>query len=247
LRFAGKPFAFAFQPIVDIDTGTVFAYEALIRGVNGEGAAVVLAQYAGESLLRLDHEARCCAIQVAASLDLRQSLSLNFSPAVLEQIPDSIGATIAAATDAGLSANQLILEATEAAVIKDPGQFAARINSYRRAGVRLAIDDFGAGYAGLNLLAEFQPDIVKIDMGLVRGIESSGPRQSIARAIIQVCDELGLDVIVEGVETRDEFHWFAQRGARLFQGFFFAKPAFEELAKPAIPRRARRARVATPD
>jgi blue light- and temperature-responsive anti-repressor len=81
---------------------------------------------------------------------------------------------------------------------------------------------------------------VKIDMGLVRGIDSKGPRQAIARAIIQVCTELGLDIIVEGVESRAEVQWFAQRGVRLFQGFLFARPAFERLLAPAIPVRSQR-------
>ena len=108
-------------------------------------------------------------------------------------------------------------------------------NSYRRDGLRIAIDDFGAGYSGLNLLADFQPDIVKLDMKLVRGIESHGPRQAIVRAIAQASNDLGINVIAEGVETTDEYLWFRDEGITLFQGYLFARPGFEELALPQFP------------
>jgi EAL domain-containing protein (putative c-di-GMP-specific phosphodiesterase class I) len=160
---------------------------------------------------------------------------LNFAPLALDLFPDAIEATLAAAARAGIQPSQIILEMTEGAVIADPRGFAGRINRYRARGIRLAIDDFGAGYAGLNLLAEFQPDIVKIDMGLVRDIDGSGPRQAIARGVIQVCRDLGLDVIVEGVESSAELEWFYRRGARLFQGFLIGRPSFETLTHPVRP------------
>jgi EAL domain-containing protein (putative c-di-GMP-specific phosphodiesterase class I) len=111
-------------------------------------------------------------------------------------------------------------------------------------GIKLAIDDFGAGYSGLNLLAEFQPDQVKIDMNLVRGIEKHGPRQAIVRGIAQVCVDLGIDVIAEGVETLQEFRWFEDQGIRLFQGYLFAKPAFEQFPAAFYPERIVSPRVA---
>jgi EAL domain-containing protein (putative c-di-GMP-specific phosphodiesterase class I) len=93
--------------------------------------------------------------------------------------------------------------------------------------MQVAIDDFGAGFSGLNLLAEFQPDMIKLDMNLLRHIESRSPRQSIVRAIITVCNDLGIDVVAEGVETADEFSWLENEGVRLFQGYLFARPEFE--------------------
>lgn len=94
-------------------------------------------------------------------------------------------------------------------------------------GLKVAIDDFGAGYSGPNLLANFQPDQIKLDLTLVRGIESHGPRQAIVRAVGQACNDLGIDVIAEGVKTVGEYTWLATEGVRLFQGYLFAKPAFE--------------------
>jgi blue light- and temperature-responsive anti-repressor len=130
---------------------------------------------------------------------------------------------------------RIIVEATEVEAIGDQARFAHVVNEYRRAGIRLAIDDFGAGHAGLSLLSEFQPDIVKLDMGLARGIHAHGPRQAIVRAIAQVCVDLGIDFVVEGVESVDEFGWFNDQGVRLFQGYLFAKPMFEGMPPFRIP------------
>jgi EAL domain-containing protein (putative c-di-GMP-specific phosphodiesterase class I) len=99
----------------------------------------------------------------------------------------------------------------------------------------LAIDDFGAGYSGLNLLASFQPDQVKLDMELIHGIESHGPRQAIVRAVSQVCYDLGIDLIAEGVETMGEYRWLANAGVRLLQGYVLAKPAFESFPMVNYP------------
>jgi len=89
-----------------------------------------------------------------------------------------------------------------------------------------AIDDFGAGHAGLNLLAEFQPDLLKLDLRLVRNIERNGPKQAIVRGIRRTCTDLGIEIIAEGVESKDEYRWFRDEGVKLFQGYLFARPAF---------------------
>jgi len=99
----------------------------------------------------------------------------------------------------------------------------------------VAIDDFGAGFSGLNLLADFQPDQVKLDMNLIRGVERHGPRQAIVRATNQICFELGIDVIAEGVQTAVEYAWLASQGIHLYQGYLFAKPGFESLPSVYYP------------
>jgi EAL domain-containing protein (putative c-di-GMP-specific phosphodiesterase class I) len=229
---------FAFQPIIDVEARAIFAYEALVRGRSGESAKSVLGHLAGEQLERFDRDARIEAVRLAASLGLTTGLSLNFLSRTLESLPDAITSTLAAAKAYGLSASQLILEVTEDELIADPAGFAARINAYRAQGLRLALDDFGAGYAGLNLLADFQPDIVKLDMHLVRDIDSKGPRQAIIKAILLVCRDLGLDVLAEGVETESEFRWLERRGVTLFQGYLFGKPALGRLPEAYFPTQA---------
>jgi EAL domain-containing protein (putative c-di-GMP-specific phosphodiesterase class I) len=145
--------------------------------------------------------------------------------------------TVEAAHRALLPIERLVMEVTEGAVIEDMDHFAERINEYRGLGLKVAFDDFGAGYSGLNLLADFQPDQIKLDMKLVRNIDHHGPRQSIVRAIGQVCIDLGIDVIAEGVETAEEYTWLANEGVQLFQGYLFAKPAFESFPPVHYPEK----------
>jgi EAL domain-containing protein (putative c-di-GMP-specific phosphodiesterase class I) len=224
--------SFAFQPIVDIESHQVFAYEALIRGRANESAGTVLGALEPADLHIFDRGARIHAIELAASLGLSTGLSLNFLPRSLETFSDAISSTIEAARAAQLSEQQIYLEVTEGEMIRDLAGFSASINQYRSSGIHLAIDDFGAGHSGLNMLAEFQPDVIKIDMHLVRDIDSRGPRQAIVRAVIQACLELGIDVVAEGVETQAEYRWFKRAGVNLFQGHLFGRPGFESLPEP---------------
>jgi blue light- and temperature-responsive anti-repressor len=222
-------YSYAFQPIVDAEAGSVFAHEALIRGPCGESAASVLAAVEPNCLHAFDRDSRITAILLAARLGLPGLLSLNFLPHALVTLPDAIDSMLVAAEQAGVSARKLILEVTEGEIIHDTQRFAEQLNAYRARGLRLAIDDFGAGYSGLNLLVDFQPDVVKLDMKLVRGIDTHGPRQAIARAVVQACDDLGIEVIAEGIESEQEYRWFKRIGVRLFQGYLFGGPAFESL------------------
>jgi EAL domain-containing protein (putative c-di-GMP-specific phosphodiesterase class I) len=224
--------SFAFQPIVDIESRKVFAYEALVRGRSNEPAGAVFAALPSSRLHAFDRAARIKAIGLAASLGLTTGLSLNFLPKSLETLPDAISSTIDAVRQAGLSERKMYLEVTEGELIDDLAGFSTTINQYRSSGIHLAIDDFGAGHSGLNLLADFQPDVIKIDIHLVRDIDSKGPRQAIVRAVIQACDELGIEVIAEGIETELEYRWFKRAGVRLFQGYLFGRPAFESLPTP---------------
>ncbi len=96
-------------------------------------------------------------------------------------------------------------------------------------GFTTALDDFGAGHSGLTLLARFQPDVVKLDMRLVRGIDSNSQRRIIVEAVVALCGRLGIRVVAEGVETRAELDAVRSTGIDLVQGFLLAKPAFEKL------------------
>lgn len=96
-------------------------------------------------------------------------------------------------------------------------------------GFKTAIDDFGAGHSGLNLLAEFQPDCIKLDMALTRNIDKDRVRRAIVRGIMGTCRELKMEVIAEGVETQGECLALQDEGITIFQGYLFAKPGFEHL------------------
>lgn len=228
-------FSFAFQPIVDIRSGTAYSHEALVRGLANESAWQVLERHAGAQATAFDGACRARAIEVACRIGVDTHLNLNFIPSAAAGPRFGLESTIEAARHHGFPLDRIIVEATETEAISDHAAFAASVKEHRRAGLQFAIDDFGAGYSGLNLLAEFQPDMVKLDMALVRGIESHGPRQAIMRAIHQVCVDLGIDVVVEGVETVGEFAWCRAQGIHLYQGYLFAKPMFETMPAFEIP------------
>jgi blue light- and temperature-responsive anti-repressor len=226
-RMSDTTFTFAFQPIVNPLTCEVVSYEALIRGVHHEGASEILSKIPADRLYLFDQTARVRAISLAAQLGIRCDLNLNFYPLSLYASAESVLSTIPAAAKNHLPVHHIVLEVVEGEVIGDQGRFAELFNEYRALGVKVAIDDFGAGYSGLNLLANFQPDQIKLDMCLIDGIQGHGPRQSIVRAILQVCRDLEIDVIAEGVETVGEYKWLLNAGVKLFQGYLFARPAFE--------------------
>ena len=194
-------FEYAFQPIVDINSKTIFAHEALIRGPSGEGAYSVLSQVNDENSYRFDQACRVKAVKTAAELELRGFLSINFMPNAVYKPELCISTTLAAAKKYNFPANNIIFEFTEQEEIKDTNHLINIVNTYKKLGFKTALDDFGAGYAGLNLLASFQPDIIKIDMDLIRDINISKSRQVIVKAVTRMCEELNVTVLAEGVET----------------------------------------------
>ena len=116
----------------------------------------------------------------------------------------------------------------------DPVHFAEIIANYEQTRFGPELHDSGAGQAGLNLLARFQPDIIKLDMELIRGLDTSMPRRMIVNAVVKMCDSLGVTVIAEGIETAGELDALRTMGVRYVQGFYFAKPEFEALPPVAL-------------
>lgn len=226
----------AFQPIVDIERHEVFAYEALIRGMQGESAESLLGRITPDTRYAFDQACRVKAVELAARLGITCFVSINFLPNAVYQAATCIRATLQAARRAGFPTSRLIFEITENEQLVEKEHLKGIIREYRRQGFRTAIDDFGAGYSGLNLLAEFQPDMIKLDMALVRAVDTDPVRQAIVTGILGVCRALGIKVIAEGIEHDGEFRLLRQMGVDLFQGFLFARPAFEALPAVRWPR-----------
>lgn len=224
---------FAFQPIVDVALGTAWAYEALVRGTEGQGARWVLDQVTAENRYRFDQVCRVKAIKAAASLGLSTRLSLNFLPNAVYRPEVCIRTTLEAARANGFPVDHIVFEVTEGEHVSDGPWLASILREYQRLGFLTAIDDFGAGYAGLTLLADFQPDVIKLDMSLVRHVDTSRARQAIARGLLRTCQELGITVIAEGIESVGERDFFAHEGVVLMQGYLFARPAFRALTAVA--------------
>ncbi|WP_036177341.1 EAL domain-containing protein [Massilia sp. 9096] len=227
---AGIEFAFAFQPIVSFEKQTVFAHEALARGPEGQPANSVLSQVTWENRHRFDQECRTRAIEQAAALQMGESLSINFIPNAVANPRACIQRTLRAAANCGFELSRLIFEVTESEKLVDAETLVRIFREYRKLGIKTAIDDFGAGYAGLNLLARFQPDIVKIDIDLIRDIDANKTKQIIVENIVNLCEKLGIVALAEGVETFDERDCLSSLGIDLMQGFLFARPAFRAIA-----------------
>jgi len=234
-----KPLGFgikmAFQPIVDISRKNVFAHEALVRGENGEGAGRILGQVTEDNKYTFDQTCRVKAIETASRIQLPGNLSINFMPNAIYDPETCLEMTLATARKTGFDRNKIIFEVTEQEQVVSQEFLVDVFEAYRKEGFRTAIDDFGSGYAGLNLLADFQPDILKIDMKLVRDINQNKVKQTLVRSIQQIGEELGIQLIAEGIETEDEYKYLRDTGITLMQGYFFQKPmveAFQDINFP---------------
>ena len=233
------PITMAFQPIVDVSTETVFAYEALVRGQDGGGAGSVLAQVSPENRYAFDQLCRTTAIEWASNLDLTAdgaSLSINFLPNAVYEPRACIRATLAAAMRTSFPVSRIIFEFTEDEAM-DIDHILNILRSYRAMGFKTAIDDFGAGFAGLGLLSKFQPDIVKLDMALIRGIDIDRVKRVIVSNTLNMLRDLGVEPVCEGVETLGEYAVLRDLGVSLMQGYLLGRPMIEGLSPVSWPGR----------
>lgn len=228
-------FTIAFQPIVDVRERTVFAYEALVRGLNGEGALEILGRVNDRNKYAFDQACRVKAVERAASAGIDCYVSINFLPNAIYEPANCIRATLHAARKFGFPANKLLFEMTERETLLDPAHLRSISKEYQKQGFKTAIDDYGAGYAGLTLLADFQPDIVKLDMSLARHIDRDPVRQAIVRGVMVTMAALDIEVIAEGVEDEAECEWLMGVGIHLFQGHLFARAQVGPLPIVAWP------------
>lgn len=227
----GFDFSMAFQPIVNTTSQTVYAQEALVRGLEGQGGGRhVFENVNKDNRYRFDQACRVKAIKLAAELNIQSKLSINVMPNAVYKPELCIRTTLEAVQIYNFPIERIIFEVTEGEPINDHAHLQDIIQSYQLQGFITAIDDFGAGYAGLNLLSNMQTDLVKLDMALVRNIHNDSVRQTISRGIITVCDDLNITVIAEGIESADELQVLQEMGIELFQRFYFARPRFESLA-----------------
>jgi EAL domain-containing protein (putative c-di-GMP-specific phosphodiesterase class I) len=229
----GFEFTMAFQPIVNVRTRSFYAYEALVRGVNGESAASILDRVNDSNRYRFDQACRVKAIDLAVKLGLLGipdcKLSINFLPNAVYRAETCIRATLEAARQFAMPLDRLMFEVTEGERVENPQHLKSIFEEYARQGFTTAMDDFGSGYSGLNLLATFQPKVLKIDMALTRGIDQDKVRQAIVEGILLVARRLRIVVIAEGIETAEECAALCTLGIELMQGYYFARPQLETL------------------
>jgi EAL domain-containing protein (putative c-di-GMP-specific phosphodiesterase class I) len=237
-------FTMAFQPIVDVEASRVFAYEALVRGPEGQSAASILDQVTDANRYNFDQLCRIRAITLASRLRVARTgarLSMNFMPGSVCSTASCIQLTLKTASECGIAPDRLIFEITEAEKVRDPAYLRKIVSEYRRYGFQVALDDFGAGYCGLNLLADLPTDIVKLDMNLTRDLNRRPKALAIVRQMVELAHTLGISIIAEGIENLQEYDALRTCGIHLMQGYLFAKPALEALPPFSLPEDRRMA------
>jgi EAL domain-containing protein (putative c-di-GMP-specific phosphodiesterase class I) len=228
----------AFQPIVDVTSNSVFAYEALVRGPEGQSALSVLSQVTEQNRYAFDQNCRVKAITLAARLGLAEAgahLSINFMPGAVYSPVACIQLTLKTARDCGFPASRLIFEVTENEQVLDPSHLASIVTEYQRQGFHVALDDFGASYSGLNLLADLPANIIKLDMQLTRNLHHRPTAAAIVRHMVLLGQTIGSKIVAEGIETAEEYTVLRDCGVSLMQGYLFARPAFEALPTFQLP------------
>ncbi len=216
----------AFQPIVSWSEKRVIAHEALMRSSEPALPDVGAVLDAAERLNRVEEVGRRVR-ELAARAPAAPGLFVNLHPRDL--LDDELYSRRAPL--AGI-AQRVVLEVTERASLDGVPDVRARIAELRRLGYRIALDDLGAGYAGLGSFAQLEPDFVKLDMGLVRELQRAPTKQKLVRSMRLLCGEMSIGVISEGIETVEERDALVGLGCDLMQGYLFAKPS----AQPAEPR-----------
>jgi EAL domain-containing protein (putative c-di-GMP-specific phosphodiesterase class I) len=212
----------AFQPIVDVPNRRIYGYEALMRTREATLPHPGALLDAAERLDRLADLGRRVRALSAAAFERAPDDALLF---VNLHTRDLLDLDLYAA-DAPLSriASRVVLEITERSTIDDIMDVQARVGDLRRNGFRIAIDDLGAGYAGLSSFAALKPEVVKLDMSLVRNVHQSAIRQRLIGSMASLCREMGMQVVAEGVEVLEELDTVSGSGCALLQGYFLAKP-----------------------
>jgi EAL domain-containing protein (putative c-di-GMP-specific phosphodiesterase class I)/CheY-like chemotaxis protein len=212
----------AMQPILSWRSRTVFAYEALLRtdepALANPAAFVDAAQRLGRTH-ELGRRVRRCIAERLQELPPSAAVFVNIHPSDI--LDEELSSPSGALTP---YASEVVLEVTERAALEQLPGLSAAVSKLRGLGFRIALDDLGAGYAGLSSFALLEPEVVKVDMSLVRGIHRSPTKQKLFRSFASLCQELGTGIIAEGVEVAEERDCLDGLGGDLYQGYLFARP-----------------------
>lgn len=232
------------QPIVRRDNRAVWGYECLLRGrtrggdLVGAGQMLAWARQSRRSstLDRLSREAHVRNASRAV-LGSEANLLINFLPASIADPRTCLASTLSAVRRCGIRPQQVIFEVVETEHLNERGHLRRIVEFLRTHGFRVALDDIGSGYNGLTLLAELQPDVIKIDRALVSAAVGSAPSRNVCAALAELGRKSGSLVLAEGVETDAERSAMERLGVDLFQGYLFGKPApvAAHTSQPALP------------
>ncbi|MEH2433229.1 MAG: EAL domain-containing protein [Nostoc sp.] len=220
-----------FQPIVSTEnTSEIYGYEALLRGIDAQGnlvlpkAIIELATEAGV-LPQLDRIARLSSIAQFRNHQTSGKIFINFAPTALYDPVSCLRSTVEAIERAGISYDRVVFEVVESDSPQDLDHLKAVLKYYRDTGFSIALDDIGSGYSNLNLLHQLRPDLIKLDMELIRNVHLDPYKGLITEKLLEIAQKLNILTIAEGIECIEELNWLRERGANFAQGYFIAKPS----------------------
>lgn len=220
-----------FQPIVDARSQETIGFEALLRGLEKDGSLLSpghMFDTAADAniMFQLDLAARRSAVENASKLDIgNRWLFVNFNPTSVYDPSYCLRTTVSACEQLGPDPGSIVFEVTETEKVSDMTHLKGILAFYRKAGFRVALDDVGAGYAGLNTLQRLEPDVIKIDRDLIIGIDKSDLSQTIVQHLVEIGRTQGITVLAEGIETQAELDIVTGFGVDLLQGFHFGRPS----------------------
>lgn len=217
----------AFQPIISASQRSVVAYEALTWDIRMQ-REMTTADQGAEVLGAIEEDARKLAMLISAQPDADFGININVRPMNAEDAVAKMQSIIDEANAQNLHNRSITLELNQDYLNSDLNSVVTIVQDCKENGLKICLDDFGAGRSGLNQMEISQPNSIGLNSQLVRDIDRNGTKQAIVRGLIQTCDDLGIDIIAKHVETQSEFDWLVSEGIDMFQGGFFGNPKLDE-------------------
>lgn len=221
-----------FQPIIDMKTNKIFAYEALTRGVLPNGELMYPDQLFKKSArndmnFTLDRMCRETALKTTAVKKIDAKVFINFIPTSIYDPEFCLASTVKWAKQLEFDPKNIVFEVVETQNVKDKEHLKTILNYYRSKGFLIALDDVGEGYSSLNMIIDIKPDIIKVDRNIINDIHKDTMKQSIYKALKTICDENSIQLLAEGVENIYELKKIKEIGVDYAQGYYFSKPSAE--------------------
>lgn len=221
-----------FQPVADARSGVIVGHECLVRAHHPEDGRLItpdeLIRWARDENLLFMFDRVCREIHIARAaacpVGSDHMFLINFVPSVIYEPEFCLRTTVGALEGTGLRPEQITFEVVETEAIENHDHLRDILCYYRSHGFRVALDDLGAGYSGLSLMADLDPDLIKIDRSVVARADVSEPHAEVCRALIDLGRSQGRQVLAEGVETASQRDFMRTLGVDLMQGFFFGRP-----------------------
>lgn len=218
-----------YQPIVALNNGVIIGYEALSRGPEDSEleSPIVLIETAEccNMSWHLDWAFRSLAIERAGELGEDQLLFINVDPNIIYDEHHQAGMTLEILGKTAISPDNIIFEITERTAIADYEGFNKILQSYVEQGFKIAIDDAGAGFSGMNRIIETRPQFLKMDMNIIRDVDKDSFKQAIVKSFVQLGQNTNIKLIAEGIETKEELKTLIKLGVYAGQGYYLQKPS----------------------